>query len=170
LQINNPNIKNFSIIIEIAFIKCNKNETAITFQKMKSRFISDLRFKVNLPLAFSLLDYKHIPDMETCVHSAIYEDPLRLNEEFMTLKDNHLLKIFWKDNIDVFLFFYFIDGVLVHQYMDEFIYRNPAIVEILRTVDFKYKFYCWSYDSGKRMEFKRIREQRLITKNPLSSF
>jgi len=118
------------------------------------RYINHKKLSVGLPLAFSLAEYKRNLDSGHLLHRAIYRDPLEFNEEFITLKDDHILKIYWRNKMDAIYFEYLIRDLIIHQYVDEFTYKDPAMTEIVRTVDGRLRFYCWKI--GNAISYQRV--------------
>ena len=107
------------------------------------RYINHRKLSVGLPLGFRIEDYMKSPDMDTRPHWEVYNDPTLLNEMHLTLHYNHLLKIYYNNNQDLFYFTYLIDDIIIHQYTDFIFYKDDAIIKLGRMVDNKLAFYCW---------------------------
>jgi hypothetical protein len=121
----------------------------------KMRYINNRKLNVGLPLAFSVTDYITSQDLEVCLHRKFNDDPLELNELYVTLHYDHLLKIYYSNNQNFFHFTYLIRDIIVHQYSDTVVHKDNSIIEIIRTVDDRYAFYCWRI--GKSIQYTSLK-------------
>ena len=111
------------------------------------RYLNDKDLTVGLPIAFSISEYLRNID-GYCTDSSISDDPTKLNKIFLKMEHTDELRepelrIYYNNKQDLFQFTYLIDGIIIHQYTDIITYRDNAIHELVRTVDDRYRYYCW---------------------------